>query len=74
MALTLSKNSDCSLILVTSDLLTTAFSGSPDPYTDIKITIIPNCCDCEGYDVDITREPPSEFPTSQHSPPPHYLQ
>ena len=37
MALTLSQNSDCSLILVTSELLDTAFGGSPDPYTDIKI-------------------------------------
>jgi hypothetical protein len=39
MALTISQNSDCSLILVTSELLDTAFGGSPDPYTDIKITI-----------------------------------
>ena len=63
MALTISQNSDCSLILVTSELLDTAFGGSPDPYTDIKITIYRNCCDCDGYDVDITRDAPAPFPT-----------
>jgi len=65
MALTISQNSDCSLILVTSELLDTAFGGSPDPYTDIKITIYRNCCDCDGYDVDITRDAPAPFPTSE---------
>jgi len=65
MALTITQNSDCSLILVTSELLDTAFGGSPDPYTDIKITIYRNCCDCDGYDVDITRDPPAAFPNNE---------
>jgi hypothetical protein len=64
MALTLSKNTDCSLMLVNSDLLTTAFT-TPNPYVKITVTVFANCCDCDGYTFEITRDAPAEFPTSE---------
>lgn len=63
MALIISQNEDCTIINLKSDLLDNMF-GTPDPtpYDNIKINIFYNCCECDNFEVEITRDIPASFP------------